>query len=138
MLIGADDVIDYKVENYTDGDTRYDLIVDMIGNHSISENLDVLTPDGRLVIVGGKKSSDDFIGPAWKMMTQPLHSMYDKEVIVFVAELDPDDLAELADMISAGTMTPVIDRVYSLEEIADAMDYLETRRARGKIIIDID
>jgi len=135
--IGADAVIDYRQENYTEGDLKYDLIVDMIGNHSMGANIDVLNPGGRLVIVGGKKSENEFLGAAWNMITKPLHSLYDNEVIVFVAQTNSDDLAVLADMIVAGDVTPFIDRTYTLDQTAEAIAYLATRRTRGKIIIDI-
>ena len=134
--IGADHVFDYKKENYTESGEQYDLIVDMVGNHSLAANRKVLRPDGRLVLVGGGKG--DWIGP----MLRPLQAMLvspfvDQEIITLLAQLDSDDLVLLADLMAHGAVTPVIDRRFPLTDIADAIRYSEEGRARGKIIIDM-
>ena len=133
--LGADRVWDYKTEDYTQGDERYDLIVDMVSNHSLSKNRGVLTPEGRLVVVGGP--SGDWITP----LKRPLGAMIlapfvDQEIIVLLARLSQDDLADLAAMAASGAVTPVIDRRYSLQEVPAAIRYSEEGRARGKILIE--
>ena len=135
--LGADHVFDYKQENYTESTNRYDLIVDMISNHSISANRRVLQSDGRLVMVGGAKGNwiAPLVGPIKAMLTSPFVS---QDVMVIFARLVPDDLVALADLMSDGSVTPVIDQRYSLRDVADAIRYSESGRARGKILVRID
>ena len=133
--LGADRVWDYKTEDYTQSEERYDLIVDMVSNHSLSKNRRVLNPEGRLVIVGGP--SGDWITP----LKRPLGAMIlapfvDQQIIVLLARLRQDDLADLATMAASGKVTPVIDRRYSLQEVPAAIRYSEEGRARGKILIE--
>ncbi|MDH4124799.1 MAG: NAD(P)-dependent alcohol dehydrogenase [Gammaproteobacteria bacterium] len=135
--LGADYVIDYRQTNYTDGDARYDLIVDMIGNHPLTANLDVLQAGGRLVIVGGEKG--DWIGPISNMIKQPLLSPFvDHEIIVMLAQSSGDELAALAKMMESGEIESVIDRSYALSELPAAMAYLEEGHARGKVVVEIE
>ncbi len=134
--LGADQVIDYKVDDYTQGDQRYDLIIDMVGNRGLFANRRVLERDGKFVIVGGGKG--DWIAPliapikAWM-----LSPFVDQELGMMMAELRPDDLSALADLMQSGELTPVIDRSYRLSELADAIRYSEEGHARGKIVIDM-
>lgn len=135
--LGADHVIDYRQSNYTSGEQRYDLIVDMIGNHSVSANLDALTADGRLVIVGGEKG--DWIGPLANMIKGPLLSPFvDQEIIVMLARATRSDLDYLAGLMQSGALVPVIDRVFALADTPEAIAYLEQGHASGKVIIEID
>ncbi len=134
--LGADHVIDYKTQNYTDGTQRYDLIVDMIGNHSPSSNAAVLTPNGRLVIIGGAKG--DWFGPLQGPLMAMLQSpMLDQEVIVLMAQLSGADLGDIASMMESGDVVPVVGKSFALEAIAEAMALSESGRARGKIVIEI-
>jgi len=135
--LGADRVFDYKQENYTESENRYDLIVDMVGNHSLSLNRRVLQPDGRLVLVGGAKGDwvAPMVGPLKAMLTSPFVS---QELTMILAHLTPEDLVVVADLMDDGAVTPVIDRQFTLENVADAIRYSETGRARGKIIIRVD
>ena len=135
--LGADRVFDYKQENYTESGNQYDLIVDMVSNHSLSANRRVLQPDGRLVIVGGAKGDwiAPLIGPIKAMLTSPFVS---QEIKVILARLVPEDLVVVADLMSDGAVTPALDRQFSLDEVADAIRYSETGRARGKILIRTD
>ena len=133
--LGADRVWDYKTEDYTQGDERYDLIVDMVSNHSLSKNRGVLTPEGRLVIVGGP--SGDWVTPLKRPLGAMLMAPFvDQQIIVLLARLSQDDLADLAAMAASGAVTPVIDRRYSLQEVPAAIRYSEEGRARGKILIE--
>lgn len=136
LAIGADRVIDYRTSNYTESEEKYDLIIDMVGNHPMSANLDVLEPTGRLVIVGGKKGN--WIGPLTNMLKEPFISPFvEQPVIVMLARPNGADLEELARLVETGDIEPVIDRRYSLQDVPAAIAYSEEGRARGKIIIDV-
>ena len=136
MSLGADRVIDYKNEVYTQGSVKYDLVVDMVGNHSLLANRKVMTESARLVIVGG--SSGKWLGP----LMRPLAALFvnpfvDQRFEMFIATMNRDDLATLAEMMSEGKLRTVVDQHFPLESIADAIRYSETGRARGKIIVDV-
>ena len=132
--LGADRVIDYTKEDFTQGDERYDLILDNVGNHPLLEARRVLTPQGRFVIIGGP--SGKWLGP----MVGPLKALFlspfvSQEFGMILGKLNPQDLGFLAGLMQAGKLTPVIDRTYPLSETAEAIRYLETGRARGKVVI---
>jgi NADPH:quinone reductase-like Zn-dependent oxidoreductase len=138
--IGAHEVIDYTQQDYTDGTERYDVVLDMVGNHSLSANRRVLEPDGRYVLIGGGGPDDGkwigpLIGPIKGLVTDPFVS---QEILMLLAQLNKQDLAVLAELMQDGKVTPVVDRSYPLSEIVEAMRYLETGRARGKVIVTID
>jgi len=132
--LGADHVIDYKKEDYTESGNQYDLIVDMVGNHGLLANRRVMSPDGTLVLVGGGKG--DWIGP----MTGPIKALVlspfvGQEFVTLLAGLNKEDLALLGDLMQSGAMTPVLDRTYPLTEVPAAIRYSEEGHARGKIIV---
>ena len=136
LSIGADHVFDYKKEDYTESGKQYDLIIDMVGNHSLSANKQALKPDGTFVIVGGGKGN--WLGP---MMT-PIKALFlspfvDQEFVMVLAEITPDDLTILGDLMQAGAVTPVIDSRYALSDIKAAIQHSEEGHTRGKIIIDV-
>ena len=132
--LGADRVWDYKNEDYTESDERYDLIVDMVGNHSVSKNLQVMTPTGTLVIVGGPKGN--WIAPLKRPIAAMLRSQFvDQQLILLLARLSRDDLQTVAEFVRDGKVQPVIDRIFPFEEVPDAIRYSEEGRARGKILI---
>jgi NADPH:quinone reductase-like Zn-dependent oxidoreductase len=134
--IGADHVFDYTREDYTESGQRYDLIIDMVGNHSLLENRGVLSPEGAMVIVGGPKGNwlGPLIGPIKAMMLSPF---VDQRFVTFVARSKAEDFAVLADLMRDGKMTPVIDRTYRLDEARAAIQYSEEGHARGKIVISV-
>ncbi len=135
--LGADRVYDYKNEDYTESGERYDLVVDMVGNHSPSANRRVLEPGGTLVLVGGPKS--DWFAPFKRPLQAMLLSPFvDEQMITLLAVLDAEDLAAIAAMIADGKVTPEIDRRYPLAELPAAIEYSESRRARGKIILTME
>jgi NADPH:quinone reductase-like Zn-dependent oxidoreductase len=135
--IGADHVIDYTREDFTRGAQRYDLIVDTVGNHSLLALRRVLTPAGIYVGVGGP-SSGHWIQPMDRWLYERMVAAFvSQKLVMFLAELNPPDLAALADLMRAGKVKPVIDRRYPLDEAADAMRYLEKGHARGKIILSV-
>ncbi len=135
--IGADHVIDYKKEDYTQSERKYDLIIDMVGNHSLTANRKALTPNGILVMVGGAKGN--WMAP----LMNPLKALFlspfvDQELVLILARLHQDDLIIIGDLMQAGKVTPVIDRRYRLSEVPAAIRYSEEGHARGKIVIDLD
>jgi len=134
--IGADHVFDYKKEDYTVSGEQFDLIIDNVGNHGLLANTDVLTADGRLVMIGGAKGNwiAPLIGPLKAIVMSPF---VDQELLLILAEFNQDDLNILADLMRSGSVTPVIDRTYSLYELADAIRYSEEGHARGKIIVEV-
>lgn len=132
--LGADHVIDYKHEDFTRGDRRYDVIIDNVGNHPLRAVRRVLEPDGTYVMIGGPKD-DPWLGPVLGFLKAPLMSrVSSQQFAVLLAEMNAADLEVLNSMIESGQVTPVIDRTYPLQEIPAAIAYLETRRARGKVV----
>jgi NADPH:quinone reductase-like Zn-dependent oxidoreductase len=135
--IGADHVIDYTKEDYTEIGERYDLIIDMVGNHSLLANRQALKADGTFVIVGGSKG--DWLGPLMGPINALILSPFvDQEFVMILAELRKEDLATVGDLMRAGEVTPVIDRRFRLSEVPAAIRYSEEGHARGKIIIELD
>jgi len=138
--LGADHVIDYTKQDYTAGAERYDVILDNVGNRSLSENRRVLAPDGRYVLVGGGgPDAGKWIGP----MVKPLQALVispfvSQDMGVFLAKLTKEDMQGLAGLMSSGAVTPVIDRRYPLSETAEAIRYLEQGRARGKVVVTME
>ena len=135
--IGADHVIDYTQEDYTRSEQRYDLIIDNVGNHSLSANRRVLNSDGIFVIVGGPKGNwlKPLMNPIKALVFSPFVG---QEFVMILAKLRKDDLAILSDLMQAGKVTPVIDRRYRLSEVPAAIRYSEEGHARGKIVIDLE
>ncbi|HET6629279.1 MAG TPA: NAD(P)-dependent alcohol dehydrogenase [Woeseiaceae bacterium] len=133
--IGADAVIDYTQENFTEGEQRYDLILDMVGNHSLSDLRQVMEPDGTTVMVGDSDIGlwiDPLVGPVKGMIYSAFVS---QEFAPFLTSPNQADLALLGELMAAGTVTPVIDRRYALSEVPDAIRYMEKGHARGKVVI---
>jgi NADPH:quinone reductase-like Zn-dependent oxidoreductase len=135
--IGADHVIDYTREDFTQGSQHYDLILDAVGSHSLLEYKRVLNPNGVLVIVGGSNTGQwvgFLMAPLEALILSPFTS---QKFEPFLAELKPEDLATLRDLMQAGKVTPVIDRRYPLTEVPAAMRYLEQGHAKGKVVISV-
>lgn len=135
--IGADHVIDYKKDDYTESGQSYDLIIDMVGNHPLLANTNVLTPDGILVMVGGPSGNwlKPLMGPIKALLLSPF---VDQEIGMILAQLGPDDMATLGELMQSGAVTPVIDRRFGLSEVPEAIRYSESGRARGKIVIELE
>jgi len=137
LSIGADHVIDYRNENYTENGQQYDLIIDMVGNHSLSANRRALTPQGIFVIVGGAKGN--WLGPLLRPINAMLYSPFvDQQFVMLLAQIRQQELAVLSELMEAGDLTPVIDRTYPLSEIPAAIEYSEQGHARGKIIVNME
>jgi NADPH:quinone reductase-like Zn-dependent oxidoreductase len=127
--LGADQVIDYTQEDFTQGGPRYDLILDNAGNHSLSELRRALAPTGRLIPNSGSAGLGTFItafvsSPFLRQQGRPYLSVPKLKDLTFLKEL-----------IEAGKVTPAIDRTYPLSDAADAFRYLENGHARGKVVI---
>jgi NADPH:quinone reductase-like Zn-dependent oxidoreductase len=136
--LGADHVIDYTQESFTEQEVRYDLILDNVGNHSLLDTTQALQPGGTLVIVSGPKD-DRWLGPLSRWLKAGMLTPFvDEELARFVADLNAEDLQMLGELASAGKLVPVIDRRYTLSEVPEAIRYIETRHARGKVVIAIE
>lgn len=134
--LGAEHVIDYTREDFTRSRNRYDLVIDNAGNHSLLSMRRVLTPTGTLVLVGASKGN--WVGPITRILgAQQLSRFGDRKIVGMLTDIAREDLLFVKELIEAGTITPVIDRTYPLSETADALRYLETMRARGKVVITV-
>jgi len=139
--LGADHVIDYTKEDFTKGAERYDVMLDNVGNRSLSECRQVLTPNGKYVLIGGGGANEQgFLGGLGKALWAMVFSKFvNQQMGMMMAEPTQKDLTLLADMMQSGKVKPVIDRTYkSLGETPDAIRYLEEGHARGKVIITVD
>ncbi len=136
--LGADRVIDYTRTDFTQEGKRYDILLDCIGNHSISSCRRLLSPNGRHLLIGGPNEKW-MIGTMVRSGAGIVSSQFTSRKVVFVlARSNKDDLTLLADLVRSGKIKPVIDRRHSLQEVPEAIRYLETSRARGKILIHVD
>ena len=134
--IGADTVIDYTREDFTSNGQRYDVIFDLVSNHSFAEHRRALTLDGTYIGAGALALH----GSMSKMLTGRLRELVlsrfvSQKFTSFIAKLNQKDLEALAALMAEGKVTSVIDRRYSLSDAADAVSYLEKGHARGKVLI---
>jgi len=138
--LGADHVIDYTQQDFTAGSERYDVIIDNVFNRSLSENRRVLAPTGKYVLIGGGGPQDNkWLGPIGTVIGMMVVSQFvDQELGFMLSAMRQDDLQALGELMQAGKVTPVIDRTYSLREVPAALRYLETGRARGKVVIIVE
>lgn len=131
--LGADHVVDYTREDFTQGGPRYDLIVDTAASHSLSAYLRALRPEGRYVMVGGP--TNRFVRT---VIFGPLLSATGKKrVRNLMLKPDREDLELVGELLGSGELTPVIDRQYGLDEVPEAIRHLESGRARGKVVITV-
>jgi NADPH:quinone reductase-like Zn-dependent oxidoreductase len=135
--LGADRVIDYTQEDFTKASQRYDLIIDIVGTHSLSDYRRALNPHGSLIIVGSLDKGR-WLGALTGTIDVWLYSQFVRQKLTFLfADLNPEDLDVLRDLMRAGKITPVIDRRYALSEVPEAIRYLEQGHARGKVVIKV-
>jgi NADPH:quinone reductase-like Zn-dependent oxidoreductase len=135
--IGADHVIDYTKEDFTQSAPRYDLILDMVGNRSLAQLRGALTPRGTLVLVGGE-GGDRWIGALSRSMQALVVSPFvSQRLRPVLSAANTQDLEFLKQLIETGKVRPVVDRTFSLSEVPDAIRYLNTGHARGKIVISV-
>src|SRR5229473_8640816 len=133
--IGADQVIDYTQQDFTESGKRYDLIFDCFLNHSLSACRRTLNPKGIYLMVGGppKRWTVGILAPVIKALV--LSPFVSQRFVVYVARSNGEDLAMMSKLMASGKVKPVIDKVYKLSEVPEAIRYLEQRHARGKVII---
>ena len=133
--IGADRVIDYTQEDFTQNGQRYDLIVDAVGNRSVSDYKRALSSKGICVIIGYSSPVlllQHMFQGTWISMTGS------KRIGLMLANINKKDLVFMKELLEAGKVVPVIDRRYPLSEVAEAIRYLEEGHARGKVIITFE
>jgi NADPH:quinone reductase-like Zn-dependent oxidoreductase len=134
--IGADHVIDYTAVDFTRTSEPYDVIFDVAGNRPWSHCKRVLTPTGTLVLVGGP--SNPVVGPMGHVARVLLAALPSRrEVAVFVADVNQSDLEVLRHLLEARTISPVVERRYHLDDVAEALDYLGRGHAHGKIVMSL-
>jgi NADPH:quinone reductase-like Zn-dependent oxidoreductase len=127
--IGADHVIDYTKEDYINSDERYDLIIDVVGRRSVSKRLKLLKAGG-FYFLAFARPQDVFMS-IWVSLTGK------KKLIIESAKQTKSELAYLKDLIEVGDLTPIIDRTYPLEQVAEAHRYVETGQKMGNVAITV-
>jgi NADPH:quinone reductase-like Zn-dependent oxidoreductase len=135
--IGADHVIDYTREDFTQKDQRYDFILDNVANHSLSDLRRALTPTGTLVPNGGGFDNHWFASGGRVISAHVLKRFVSHRLRPFLVSLKFEDLVVLKELIEAGKVTPVIDRTYPLSEASQAIGHVGEGHARGKVVITV-
>jgi len=138
--LGADHVIDYTKQDLVESAQRYDLIIDNVGNRSLGDMRSVLTDDGTYVLVGGGGPEDMTWGFGFfgSMIKRTVVGWFtDQNLKFMLAQVKTADLEYLTGLMAEGKVKSVIDRRYPLAEAPDAVRYLETGRARGKVVIQV-
>ncbi len=134
--IGADQVIDYTKEDFTQAGQRYDFILDNVGNHSLSDLRRVLTPKGTLVPNGGGFQNRWFASGGRVIRAKVSSRFVSQTLRTFIISPKQENLAVLRELIESGKITPVIDRTYPLSETPQAIDHVGGGHARGKVVIN--
>jgi NADPH:quinone reductase-like Zn-dependent oxidoreductase len=138
--LGADHVVDYTKEDFAKTSEHYDVILDNVPNHPLSECRRLLTPKGAYVMIGGGGPNDNrLVGPFGRVIHAMLVGPFvSQKMGMMMADTTQKDLGYLAELMQAGKVKPVIDRSYKLSEVPDAIRYIEEGHARGKVVIAID
>jgi NADPH:quinone reductase-like Zn-dependent oxidoreductase len=137
--LGAQRVIDYTRDDFTRGAERYDVLIDIAGSRSLSECRRVLQAGAVFVILGAAavqhtsemKAFGHIIGTRLRSMRGS------QKAVFFIAKLTQKDMAAIAELMAASKVTPIIDRRYTLEELAEAFAYFNEGHARGKIALEL-
>ncbi|WP_371649530.1 NAD(P)-dependent alcohol dehydrogenase [Streptomyces mirabilis] len=137
--MGADHLVDYTREDFTRNGRRYDVVFDLVGNHTLTECRRALTPTGRLVLSGGGVSEGgSLVGPMGLILKgQAMSRFVRHRLLVLTATPSKENLAALRELAESGKLTPVIDRTYPLSEVPEAIRYLEVEHARSKVVITV-
>jgi NADPH:quinone reductase-like Zn-dependent oxidoreductase len=136
--LGADHVIDYTQEDFTQSGHKYELIFQLAGTRSPSECRRALTSEGTLVLSSGE-SDGRWIGPVDRIIKALVLSPFvSQKMASFTVKPNKEDLQVLNQLIEAGKLTPVIDRTYPLSEVPEAIRYLEEGHARGKVVVTME
>jgi NADPH:quinone reductase-like Zn-dependent oxidoreductase len=136
--IGADRVIDYTREDFTKGGQSYDLILDCVGNRSLLACRRILSPKGICIMAGGSAGRWMVRAIARAIAALVWSRLTSKKLVGIFARASKEDLTILYELLKAGKVTPVIDRVYTLSEVPEAIRYLEEGHARGKVVISVE
>ena len=135
--IGADRVIDYTREDFADDRNRYDVILDIAGNRSLSHLRRALAPDGTLVIVGGEGGGRWLGGIDRQLRAHLLSPLVRQKLGTWISTERKEDLAVMHELLEAGKVTPVVDRTFPLSEVPEAIRYMRKGHARGKVVITV-
>lgn len=135
--LGAEHTIDYTRQDFADGSNRYDLILDIAGNPTLTRLRNALTPTGTAVITGGEEGGSWTGSMDRQLRALVLSPFISQRLIMVIGKENAADLEHLRGLIEAGTLTPVIDRTYTLDQVPEAMRYFDAGKARGKIAITI-
>jgi NADPH:quinone reductase-like Zn-dependent oxidoreductase len=135
--LGADHVIDYTRDDFAQGEQRYDVILDIGGNSSLSRLRRALTPRGTLVIVGGETGGRWLGGTDRQIRALLLSRFVGQKLGTFISKENHEDMLVLKELIEAGKVTPVIDRTYPLSEVPQAIRYVQEGHAQGKVVISV-
>lgn len=138
--LGADHVIDYTKDDFTRTEERYDTVMDNVANRPILEIRRILKPQGKyLVIGGGGPDANPWVGALIAPVKAYFISWFvDEDMAFFLSHASTEDVVTLARLMEEGEVTPVVDRSYPMNEVVEAMSYLEAGRARGKVIVTFD
>ncbi len=135
--IGADHVIDYTREDFSEGEQRYDMILDIGGNSTLARLRRALTPEGTLVITGGEGGGRWLGGTDRQIRALVLSRFVDQKLGTFISSENHEDMIVLKELVESGKLTPVINKTYPLSEVPEAIRYLEEGHARGKVAITL-
>jgi NADPH:quinone reductase-like Zn-dependent oxidoreductase len=139
--IGADRVVDYTQEDFTRTGERYDVVLDIAGSHPWSDLRRALTPEGSYVLIGHDQyggSGDRWFGSLGRFFKLMVISPFVNQLHPFRGAKDPGDrLIVLKELVESGKITPVIDRTFPLREVPEAIRYLESGQAQGKVVITV-
>jgi NADPH:quinone reductase-like Zn-dependent oxidoreductase len=135
--LGADHAVDYTREDFADGAHRYDLILDIAGNPTLSRLRRALTATGTAVITGGEEGGAFAGGMNRQLRAMALSPFLRQRLTTFIGRQRSSDLARLTDLIDSGKVTPNIHRIYPLDDAAEAIRNLEAGKVRGKVAITI-
>ncbi len=138
--LGADHVVDYTTADFTQTGQRYDVVMDNVANRPVLDVRRILKPEGRYLLVGGGgPDANPWIGAFVAPLKAWFISLFvDQDLKFFLSHGGQEDLIELARLMEEGKVSPVVDRTYRLDEIQEAMRYLETGRARGKVVLKME
>ena len=135
--LGADRVIDYTRDDFTRDDERYDLLIDIAGTRSWRECARVLAPDATVVVVGGPRAKR-FLGPLGHVVAMRVRSLYGgRKAVFFLAKFDKADMQTLRELVESGKVRSVIDRRYTLDDVAGALTHQGEGHPDGKVVIDV-
>jgi NADPH:quinone reductase-like Zn-dependent oxidoreductase len=133
---GADEVVDYTREDFVAGGARFDVMLDAVGNRSLSECRSVLVPTGTYVSCSG--GGGDWFGPLFAIARLLVTSWFTRQKLTaFLANSNQEDLLLLKELIESGKAKPVIERSYALGEAAEALRHVGEGHARGQTVLRI-